>query len=155
MKILWRREWQPTPVFSMGESSWTEEPGRLQSTGLQRVGHDWTTKHSTAHLLLVSSVTLKSLLTQLQVPYRLNGDNIFVKTKENTTHKARSTAPARHIILVVQSLSHVRLCNPMDCSVPRLLCPSPSPIVCSHSCPLIWWCHPTIFSSVYHQYMKY
>ena len=22
---------------------WTEEPGRLQSTGLQRVGHDWTT----------------------------------------------------------------------------------------------------------------
>ena len=24
--------------------SWTEEPGRLQSTGLQRVGHDWVTK---------------------------------------------------------------------------------------------------------------
>ena len=22
---------------------WTEEPGGLQSTGLQRVGHDWTT----------------------------------------------------------------------------------------------------------------
>ena len=22
---------------------WTEEPGRLQSTGLQRVGHDWVT----------------------------------------------------------------------------------------------------------------
>ena len=22
---------------------WTEEPGRLQSTGLQRVGHDWAT----------------------------------------------------------------------------------------------------------------
>ena len=28
------------PVFSMGESPWTEEPGRLQSMGLQRVGHD-------------------------------------------------------------------------------------------------------------------
>ena len=26
--------------------SWTEEPGRLQSLGLQRVGHDWATKHS-------------------------------------------------------------------------------------------------------------
>ena len=24
---------------------WTEEPGRLQSMGLQRVGHDWVTKH--------------------------------------------------------------------------------------------------------------
>ena len=23
---------------------WTEEPGRLQSTGSQRVGHDWATK---------------------------------------------------------------------------------------------------------------
>jgi len=27
-------------VFSPGESPWTEEPGRLQSTGLQRVGYN-------------------------------------------------------------------------------------------------------------------
>ena len=27
-----------------GESPWTEEPGGLQSTGLQRVGHDWATR---------------------------------------------------------------------------------------------------------------
>ena len=27
---------------------WTEEPGVLQSMSLQRVGHDWATKH-TAH----------------------------------------------------------------------------------------------------------
>ena len=25
---------------------WTEEPGRLQSMGLQRVRHNWMTKHS-------------------------------------------------------------------------------------------------------------
>ena len=31
----WRREWRPTPVFFPGESSWTEEPGGLQSMGLQ------------------------------------------------------------------------------------------------------------------------
>ena len=30
----------------------------------------------------------------------------------------------------------------------RLLCPSPSPRVCSNSCPLSWWRHPTISSSV-------
>ena len=30
----------------------------------------------------------------------------------------------------------------------RLLCPSPSPEACSNSCPLSWWCHPTILSSV-------
>ena len=34
-KIPWRRPWQPTPVFF----PWTEEPGRLQSTGSQRVRH--------------------------------------------------------------------------------------------------------------------
>ena len=30
----------------------------------------------------------------------------------------------------------------------RLPCPSPSPRVCSNSCPLSWWCHPTLSSSV-------
>ena len=30
----------------------------------------------------------------------------------------------------------------------RLLCPSSSPRVCSNSCPLSWWCYPTISSSV-------
>ena len=29
----------PTPVLLPGESHWTEEPGGLQSTGLQRVGY--------------------------------------------------------------------------------------------------------------------
>ena len=27
-------------------------------------------------------------------------------------------------------------------------CPSPTPRACSDSCPLSWWCHPTISSSV-------
>ena len=30
----------------------------------------------------------------------------------------------------------------------RLLCPSSTPEACSNSCPLSWWCHPTILSSV-------
>ena len=46
-KIPCRRARQPTPVFLPGESLWTEKPGRLQSMGLQRVGHDRATKHST------------------------------------------------------------------------------------------------------------
>ena len=32
----------------------------------------------------------------------------------------------------------------------RLPCPSLSPRVCSNSCPLTWWRHPTISSSVTH-----
>ena len=39
-KTPWRRAWQPTPVVLPGKSPWTEEPGRLQSIGLQRVGHN-------------------------------------------------------------------------------------------------------------------
>ena len=30
----------------------------------------------------------------------------------------------------------------------RLPCASPTPGACSSSCPLSWWCHPTISSSV-------
>ena len=35
--IPWRRAWQPTPW----KIPWAEEPGGLQSMGLQRVRHDW------------------------------------------------------------------------------------------------------------------
>ena len=31
---------------------------------------------------------------------------------------------------------------------PMLPCPSPIPRACSNSCPLSWWCHPTISSFV-------
>ena len=43
-KIPWMQAWQSTPVFLPGEAPWTEEPGELQSTGLQRVGQNWVTK---------------------------------------------------------------------------------------------------------------
>ena len=70
VRIPWRRASQPTPVFLPGECPWTEEPGGLQSLGLQRVGHDWvintlayvrweaflsqdSAEHNTASLILV------------------------------------------------------------------------------------------------------
>ena len=31
----------------------------------------------------------------------------------------------------------------------RLSCPSPTPRVYSNSCPLSWWCHPTISASIF------
>ena len=37
---------------------------------------------------------------------------------------------------------------PLGLQHTMLSCPSPSPRVCSNSCPLNWWCHPTISSSV-------
>ena len=48
-----------------GESPWTEEPGRLQTMGSQRVGHDWVTERAPreenwqlTRMLLVFSLTL-------------------------------------------------------------------------------------------------
>ena len=69
-KVPWRRAWQPTPVFSHGESPWTEEPGGLQSTGFQRAKHDWATKHGAASVYLSHfAARLKS--TQLGKPTTL------------------------------------------------------------------------------------
>ena len=38
--------------------------------------------------------------------------------------------------------------RPHELQYPRLSCPSPPPGVCSNSCQLSQWCHPTISSSV-------
>ena len=51
-------------------------------------------------------------------------------------------------ILVVQLLSVSDALWPHGLQHTRLPCPSPSPGVCSNSCPLSQWCHPTILSSV-------
>ena len=48
----------------------------------------------------------------------------------------------------VHLLSHVQLFEPHRLQYTRLPCPSPTSGACSNSCPLSWWCHPTISSSV-------
>ena len=47
-----------------------------------------------------------------------------------------------------QSLSHVQLFVTPWIAAARPPCPSPTPRVYSNSCPLSWWCHPAISSSV-------
>ena len=62
-----------------------------------------------------------------------------------------SSSKATNLIIQfssVQSLSLVRLCNPMNRSTPGLPCPSPTPGVHSDSHPSSQWCHPAISSSV-------
>ena len=43
---------------------WTEKPGRLQSTGSQRVGHDWATSLTHSHTIEVMLKILQSRLHQ-------------------------------------------------------------------------------------------
>ena len=59
----------------------------------------------------------------------------------------------RWFYVVVQLLSHIQLFTtartlwPQGPQHTRLLCRALSPGVCWDSCPLSWWCHPTILSS--------
>ena len=53
-----------------------------------------------------------------------------------------------HIVAAVQSLNHVQLLHPHEWQHARLPCLSVSPGICSNSCSLGQWCHPTISSSV-------
>ena len=52
--------------------------------------------------------------------------------------------------LTMCSVTVVHLLSPVPLSVTpwALPYPSPSPRVCSNSCTLSWWCHPTILASV-------
>ena len=50
-------------------------------------------------------------------------------------------------VVVAQSLMSDSLW-PHGLQHSRLPCPSPPPGTCSNSCPLNWWCHPNISSSI-------
>ena len=54
----------------------------------------------------------------------------------------------RSSICSVHLFSCVRLFGPHGLQHARPPCPSPTPGVYSNSCPLGWWCHPAISSSV-------
>ena len=54
------------------EIPWTEEPGGLLFMGLQRVGHDLTTKQQQQqHILLYTSITWKYIAIITKVVYLL------------------------------------------------------------------------------------
>ena len=96
-KTPWRRAWQPTPVFLPGESPWRQEPGGLQSMGLQRVGHNWATKH------------------KYYVPHTvLNTSQLSAHLKYNTFSLCFLYFP----FLSFLSLLYNILCEPMHCSQP-------------------------------------
>ena len=62
---LTARSWQLTPVFLPGELPWTEEPGRLQSTGLQsRTWLKWLSTY--AHTIIYDFLWLLAVAPHLR-----------------------------------------------------------------------------------------
>ena len=52
------------------------------------------------------------------------------------------------LVIVVQLFSYAWLFVTSLLQHARLFCPSPTPGAWSNSCPLSWWCHPTISFSI-------
>ena len=69
-KIPWRRGWQCGKMkhccILTWKNPWTEEPGVLQSTGLERVRHDWVTNTFTFTLYIMQPVLGGTSLCQLK-----------------------------------------------------------------------------------------
>ena len=62
---------------------WTDEPGRLQSTGLQRVGHDWTTslwigRVNVVKMLFLPKLTNRFNIITIEIPEGLLQKWIFI-----------------------------------------------------------------------------
>jgi len=120
---------------------WTEEPGRLQSMGLQRVRHDWATKHTHTHTFIhthiyityqkLSPANLCGINTRtLQTGSLEISEVLFINPKEIMTCGIQSgtlsdaSLVCHHSLkmgsLCARTLSRFSptLCDPMDYSPP-------------------------------------
>ena len=116
------------------EIPWAEEPGGLQSMGSQSVGHDW---RSTAYA---------GGIPKSQTGW--NALHFQWGRKVPATSPPIPSLTLSLTVAVVQSLSCVWLfVTPWTAAHQASLTFTISQI-CSNSCPLSQWCHPTISSSV-------
>ena len=104
-KIPWRRAWQPTPVFLLGESPWTEEPGGLQSMELQRVRHDWVTTHTYCtplfqNIYLFSPLRLHWSNVSENGRVRISKNSLLHKNKEETDKKLSESTFSKLLKLI-------------------------------------------------------
>ena len=136
----------------------TEETGRLQSMGLQRVGHDWAISLATKPppIFIGQPWGFNGLLTGMDTDLMaliLSGRLQELNKQINRKIKIQIV-----ISIVVDQIGFQF--SQFSCSVvsyslrphesqhARPPCSSPTPGVHSNSCPLSWWCHPVISSSV-------
>ena len=152
---------------------WVEEPGRLQSMESLRVRHNWAISFSLftfMHWRRKWQPTLVFLPGESQGQRSLVVCHLWGRTESDTTEvtlqQQQTITWVRCALFLliygqemtwitvqpqfssVQSLSCVWLFVTPWTQHARPPCPSPTPRVYSNSCPLSWWCHPAISSSV-------
>ena len=124
-KIPWRRGWQPTPVFLPGESHGQRSVAGYSPWGGKELDMTKVTEH-------MFRVKIKSyMIFKIWVPL------CFLYYCQINIYLLLFSLSVMSNSLWPYGLQHA-----------RLPCPSPSSGACSNSCPLSWWCHQTILSSV-------
>ena len=139
---------------------WTEEPGGLESTGSQRVGHEGATSLS-LHIHTIPTVYMHtcymhthiythSLYTHTSIYTYVYIHTRYIHILNIHTFIYAHTYIYTHILYVCYC-SVMHLCPilwPHGLQHSRPLCPSWAPRVYSNSRPSSRWCHPAISSSV-------
>ena len=152
--IFWRRKWHPTLVLLPGKShGWRSLVGC--SPWGRWVGHVWVTSLS----CLGEGNGNPLQCSCLENPRDRGAWWASVYGSHKVRHNWSDLAPAAAMIFI--SLASTTLTDTFhfSCSVmsnslklhglqpTRFSCPSPTLGVCSNSCPLSWWLHPSISSS--------
>ena len=129
------------------------EAWRAAVMGSQRVGHDWATElnwteSSFGYTTSSNASNLWSAtITILQLGKKTN---YFCKTWQDSLNQQWTRLELHPGLLPISSTLLLSFsCSVMSDSLQphglqhtRLPCPSPSPRVCSDSCPVNGWCHP-------------
>ena len=105
--------------------------------GIAKVGHDLVTNHHHP----------PPKMKRIEILIYVN-----VLKSNKMVHKGLSLLPRKCFNYLSPQIcpccsvsqSHLTPCDTVDCKQARPPCPSPSPEVCSHSCPLHQRCHPAI-----------
>ena len=121
--------------------SWCRHLVKLRWTKTQ-FSNEWGLSHSCVSLLL----------PVLQPPsvfiIKMHGMSMNYSSEWKQMHEIQKGEWKEYVLF---SFSVVSKClQPHGLQHIRFSCLSLSPRVCSNSCPLSWWCHPTISSSVTH-----
>ena len=161
LRIRWPKYWSFS--FSISPSN--------EYSGLSSFRIDWFDLHAVQGTLksLLQHLSSKALIlwcsafftVQLSHPYMTTGKTTAL-TRCSFDGKVMSllfNMLSRLVIAFLPMIIHIQFSSlvqscltvwPHGLQHARLPCPSPTPRTCSNSCPLSWWCCPTISSSVIH-----
>ena len=114
------------------EGEFTEGKAQSMHINICQIFDPWT-DNSSLQGNLTGSIVYKVSFTRFRIPSKITRQMEKLKNFMHTS---------------VQSFSRVRLFATHELQHARLPCPSPTPRVHPNPCPLSWWCHPTISSSV-------